>query len=412
MTRMENRHGTLLIYAPVPVHDDGAGGWLVERQASNGLRLWAEHFERVLVMMPVEPAPVPAGYVPFVPEDAERIEIVPLPTAYRLREFARHLRPTRQLIREQIVRADYLSFAIGGLIGDWGAVAAHEARRMGRKHAIWTDRVESEVTRHAARAPGYWRRRLWHWLTHRPMAMLERRLIRRADLGLFHGAETFAAYSAYSRNPQIVHDIHIARADHISSERLATKLVSIRQGETLRICYVGRADAMKGPYDWLEVLRALQAQGVDFHATWLGDGTELEQMRTRVEAEGLAARVSLPGFCDNRETVLETLRDSHLFLFCHLTPESPRNLIEALISATPVVGYGGAYVEDLISGHGGGALVPLGDTARLADEVAALAADRTRLAALAKAAVRDGEHFTDEEVFRHRSEIIQRYLGR
>ena len=49
---MDQSDGTLLIYAPVPLYRAADGGWLVEAQACNGLRLWAENFARVIVMMP------------------------------------------------------------------------------------------------------------------------------------------------------------------------------------------------------------------------------------------------------------------------------------------------------------------------------------------------------------------------
>ena len=44
--------GTLLIYAPVPLYQED-GKFHVEAQACNGLRLWAENFARLIVMMPV-----------------------------------------------------------------------------------------------------------------------------------------------------------------------------------------------------------------------------------------------------------------------------------------------------------------------------------------------------------------------
>ena len=39
------------------------------------------------------------------------------------------------------------------------------------------------------------------------MAMLERAVIRRATLGLFHGRETYDAYAPHCRAPHVVHDI-------------------------------------------------------------------------------------------------------------------------------------------------------------------------------------------------------------
>lgn len=401
---------TLLFYAPVALHRGPDGAPWLEDQACNGLRLWAEHFGRLIVMMPVDPGPPPPSWVPLtrVGPALERIEMVQLPMAYRPDQFLRHLPAVRRQIRALIARADLMGFSIGGLFGDWGSVAAWEAHRMGKRFYIWTDRVESEVTRRSINE-GPWRHRLRNRLTYRPMAWLERFLIRRAALGLFHGREAYEAYAPYCRNPQLVHDIHINKADHIGSEALAAKLARAEE-KPLRLVYVGRANPMKGSMDWLDVCADLARRGVDFHATWLGDGEEMPQMKARVAAEGLGDRVDLPGFVRDRNELLAALRRAHLFLFCHKTPESPRCLIEALISGTPIVGYSGAFASDLIAAHGGGALVPLDDSAALAAKVAALAADREWLAALMAKAAQDGAPHDDESVFAHRSHLIQKYL--
>ena len=407
---------TLLLHAPVALHRAG-DTLLLEDQACNGLRLWAEHFEHLVVMMPLNPAPPPPAWVPVagLGPVLERIEFITLPWAYRPDQFLRALPEGRRLLRAAIERCDYLGFAIGGLFGDWGAVGAWQAHRMGKPFYIWTDRVESEVVRRLTDprlAPDLpWRRRLRARLEHRPMAMLERALIRRAALGLFHGRETFDTYAPHCRNPQLVHDIHLKPADHIAPEALARKIAEAGAGP-LRITYVGRAEAMKGTGDWLAALEALARQGVDFRARWLGEGPDLAAMRARVAAGPLAGRVELPGFLRDRAAVLEALRRSHLMLFCHQTPESPRCLIEALASGCPIVGHDSAFPADLIAGHGGGWLTPPGDTEALAGALATLAQDRARLAGLIGAAARDGAPFTDAEVFRHRAELIREHLPR
>jgi len=400
---------TLLIYAPVPLHHRD-GELVLDDQACNGLRLWAENFRKVIVLMPVSPDPAPANWVPLsaVGENMNRVEIVPVPLAYRPDKFLRHLPKTRKLIRAAIARADYMGFAIGGLFGDWGAVASIEAHRMGRKFYVWADRVESEVTRKMARE-GSWRQRLRSRLYHRPMAMLERALIRRAELGLFHGRQTYEAYARYSRNPQIVHDIHLDKADHIGADALAAKVAGALHGR-IRICYVGRADAMKGPLDWIGVMERLSETGTDFEAVWLGEGTELGAMRARVAAAGLKDRVRLPGYTRERNLVLEEMRKAHVFLFCHKTPESPRNLIEALASGTPILGYDGAFARELTDDHGGGILVAMDDVAGLAAAVIAVADDRVRLQSLIRNAKADGAPYDDVSVFRHRSQLIRKYL--
>jgi len=399
----------LLFNVTVPIYRTAEGLWL-EDQACNGLRLWAEHFAALTVMIPVRDGPPPPAWRPIetVGPSLERIRIVPLPWAWRPDQFLRAYRRTRNTIRAEIAAADMVSFAIGGLFGDWGAVACHEAYRMGRPYGIWTDRVESEVVRRTA-ASQPWRRRLMARLTHRPMAWLERHLIRRAALGMFHGKETYDTYAPHCRRPELVHDIHIAKSDHIPAGMLAEKRAGAAEGP-LRIGYVGRASAMKGGLDWVAVLRRLAEAGVAFRAFWLGDGSDLPQMRDRIAEAGLDDHVEFPGFVNDRAEILARLRAAQVFLFCHKTPESPRCLIEALISATPIVGYEGAFARDLIAAHGGGRLVPLGDVGALAAETARLAGDRAGLAALMDAAGRDGMPFNDESVFRHRCELLRRHL--
>jgi glycosyltransferase involved in cell wall biosynthesis len=406
----QSSDGSLLIYAPVPLfrHE---GRLYVEDQASVGLRRWLDNFARVTAMMPVRESPPPVGWsdVEGLSDISDRLRLCPLPMAYRPDRFFRALPGVRREIRALIQGHDYLSFAIGGLFGDWGAVSCLLAHRMGRPFAVWTDRVESEVTRLSSDR-GPMRQRLRKRLTHRPMWRLERAVIRRATLGLFHGRETFETYAPFCREPHIVHDILLSKQDHIPAAALAQKIGDLRDGP-LRIVYTGRADEMKGPLDWLEVLETAQAEGMDFTATWLGEGEMRAAMQERVKTAGLAEKVTLPGFVSDRPKVLDALREAHVFLFCHKTPESPRCLIEALFSGCPILGYDGAYARDLIAENGGGILVPPGDTAGLAAALKRVNADRGALSGLVKAANADGSGFDDESVFRHRSELIKTYLS-
>jgi len=104
------------------------------------------------------------------------------------------------------------------------------------------------------------------------------------------------------------------------------------------------------------------------------------------------------------------VRDAHIFLFCHITPESPRSLIEALALGAPIVGYESAFAQDLIAQHGGGKLVSLKDVAALSTTVIGLAQDRGTLSSLIGQAADDGAPFDAKSVFQHRSAMIREYL--
>jgi hypothetical protein len=57
--------------------------------------------------------------------------------------------------------------------------------------------------------------------------------------------------------------------------------------------------------------------------------------------------------------LLAELRRAHVFVFTHVTPESPRCLLEALVSGSPIVGYKSAFAEEVTTGRGGREREPL-----------------------------------------------------
>jgi colanic acid/amylovoran biosynthesis glycosyltransferase len=413
MTDTPRKTGRLLIFAPVPVYGSPEG-WFVERQAANGLRLWTEHFDHLTVMMPHIGGPPPTGWIPAeeVGPNLERVKILPLPQAWVLARFARVYRKTRNTIRQEIARADYLSFSIGGLVGDWGAVSCLQAHAMGRRFGVWTDRVESEVVRfESGSGSGSLKSRIKKRVIWRLMAMLEKFVIKRSTIGLFHGQQTYDAYAPYSSNPNIVHDIHVSRDAHISDDAFNTKIASAKS-DPLQIVYAGQVKDNKGPLHWASALQVLDAADLPFEAHWLGDGPMLGELRAKLKADGLADHVTLYGFVDDASIVASKLQAAHVFLFCHTTPESPRCLSESLIAGTAIVGFDGSYAADLISKAGGGHLVPIGDTEALGQFLISLATDRNQLMALIRRAREDGAPFDDETVFAHRSELIKQFLGR
>ena len=144
----------------------------------------------------------------------------------------------------------------------------------------------------------------------------------------------------------------------------------------------------------------MQQAGTKFDATWYGSGSDHEEAVKR--ARGLPIQFPGPLF-DHRE-LLARLKQADFFLFCHKTPESPRCLVEALICGLPIVGYDSPYPRDLISEFGGGRLTPANDPKSLAEALSGIGINRL---VLTEAAIKDGTKFSDECVFRHRSDLIR-----
>ena len=291
------------------------------------------------------------------------------------------------------------------MIGPQSAPGWHS--RAGLRYSIHTDRVEHELLFKLAsqKSP---LRRLKAQLVGRSMRAYHRGIIRGCALGLWHGRDCFLAYSPWAQESHLIHDIHLKPADVISPAGLAAKQQSANRGR-LRIVYAGRLDPMKAPLDWLRALGAARDLGADFEAVWLGDGPLHDDFHACLDQLGLRDCVRAPGFISERVTLLAELRRAHVFAFTHVTPESPRCLLEALISGSPVVGYQSAFAEELTAGRGGGAYVPLGDWQALGAKIADLAGNRSMLAGLISEAAENGSRFNDEAVFRERSQLIRRY---
>ena len=383
------------------------GQVLIDDQACNGLSQWLRHFERVTLCLKVIPGEPPDDFIEIdAKEFAGRLAVEILPCGWTPLAHARAYPAVRRRLAELIDRHDYLQFALMGGWGDWSTLGIKLATARGRKCSVWTDRVESEILRVAA---GRFRglRRLSRLVNARIARRNETRSVRLATLGLFHGKDTFDRFSGCSRQPFLVHDIHLKPDDRIDAADLSDKLDRCADGP-LRIIYAGRAHPDKGVMDWIAVLDQVRQAGVAFEASWLGHGPQLEDARARVAELGLADCVEFPGPLFDREELLLRLRTAHLMLFCHLTPESPRCLIEALAAGTPIVGYRSAYSEDLIAEHGGGLLTAL-EPAPLAAQVISLARDRAALGVLIGQAARDGYAMNDEAVFEHRAGLMKQF---
>jgi glycosyltransferase involved in cell wall biosynthesis len=407
----------MLLVLPVPLLVKGNQLFL-ESQACNGLEQWADNFESVIVAAPVLPEAlaIQEKTKTMTWRDTatlakpHRFEFVPLPSAYSPAKFFSCYGSVRASLGELISRCRYLQFAIGGLFGDWAAVAALEAHKQGRAYSIHTDRVEHEVilrSRQGAKLKTRLKSRILAPL----IASYHKQIIKNCSLGLWHGQDCYSAYSPFCENSHLIHDIHTKPSDCISNLELLQKAQRAKSDETIRICYAGRIDPMKAPLDWVKAIARARDLGVKLHATWMGDGPLMQDMQALIAEMGLNSVIELTGFESDRTKLFEKIGESHLMLFTHVTPESPRCLIESLVRGTPIIGYHSEYAADLVNDLGGGMFVPVEDWEQLGNLIAKLSNDRKRLSTLIEEAGKNGARFNDQAVFRERSELIKKHLS-
>ncbi len=409
----------ILIVSPVLLREvDGQLG--LDDQTCEDLVQWTENFEQVIFACPtlpeymVESSASVAGtnWQPIADLACkDRLELLPLPCAYKIQDFIKTYTATRQILKTKIQECQYLCFSVSGLIGDWAGIACLEAIKLRLPYAVSTDRVEHEVIRRTLLSLPL-KRRVKEYLTLPLMKYYQRYLIQQSNLGMFPGQDCYSAYSPFCKQPHCVYNVHTKKSDQIDEASIDLKIESLLYGNgPLRICYVGRAADMKSPFDWLHAVHRVYKAGVDLQATWVGHGPLLLKMKSLAQELGIADRVHLVGFVSDRSKILQTMREHHIFLFCHKTPESPRCLIESLVSGCPIVGYSSPYPQGLISQCGGGVFAPMNDWRKLADQVIELNSDRARLSKLTRSAAQSGQFFDEETVFQARSNLIKKYLG-
>jgi glycosyltransferase involved in cell wall biosynthesis len=411
---MKSSDTTMLLVLPAPfsVRD---GVVHLEEQACNGLRRWLDHFDHLIVAAPVIPPHLissTAATVIFKDvrdlEAEKRVTLAPLPWAYEVADFVKSYRQTRDLLAGFIRRSRYLQFAIGGVVGDWGALGAMEAIRQKRKYAIHTDRVEHEVILEVTKNSGFARRAKAR-VTATLMVPYHKHLIQRCSLGLWHGSDCFEAYSPWCEHSFNIHDVHTKPEDCIDDATLQSKLEDVEKSPTINLCYAGRLDPMKAPVEWVKAIGVARDLKVPIKAVWFGDGPLRAETEAAIQELGLNGVIELPGFVRDRPKLLEAMRKSHMLLFTHVTPESPRCLLESLLSGTPIVGYKNKFAAELTESKGGGSFAEIHDWQTLGNRIATLASNRSALRQLTVDAAANGQRFSDVQVFAERSELILKY---
>ena len=128
----------------------------------------------------------------------------------------------------------------------------------------------------------------------------------------FKKLSRYKAYSPFCANSHPLHDVHTKPSDIISPQALSVKAQQVKTDHTIRICYAGRLEQIKAPFDWMHAIETALNLGVKLHATWIGDGRLFEQTQAMIAQWGLGNAIKLLGFESDRQKLLQKIRQSHL----------------------------------------------------------------------------------------------------
>lgn len=191
-----------------------------------------------------------------------------------------------------------------------------------------------------------------------PAGMLLREKLERAD---------FVACASYFMRAQAMRTVDFKHWGKMHIVRCGIDMKQIpREGEAVassrpekeqcdtaspvRIITVGRLSAEKGYFGLLGVLARLNAKGVAFSATIVGDGPSMEAIHANAKSLSLDHIVRFTGALSEAETLKE-IRCSDIMVLPSLMEGLPVVLIEALAMRKAVVASQVAGIPELI-GHG------------------------------------------------------------
>jgi colanic acid/amylovoran biosynthesis glycosyltransferase len=154
----------------------------------------------------------------------------------------------------------------------------------------------------------------------------------------------------------------------------------------LRVLSVGRLHWKKGFDDAIRAVAAARALGVAVRYRIAGDGPELEKLRYLVDSLGVADEVELLGW-QRQEQVADHIGWADAFLLPSLSEGISNSALEAMAAGVPVVSTRCGGMDEAITSVEAGTLVPVSDTAAMAEALSDLTdPDRRRALALGGAA--------------------------
>ena len=175
---------------------------------------------------------------------------------------------------------------------------------------------------------------------------------------------------------------------------------------------VARLFRHKGYEQLLEALPRIVARGPNVRFVWIGDGAQRNEYTAALERMGQRDRVHLTGLVPP-DDIPRVLCGMDLLVHASMWEGLPRAIVQAALTEVPAVSFDNDGAPEAIDDGVTGLLVPLADTAALAECVTALVQDSDRRRAMGAQARRnclkefDAERMVEQiDALYHRQEKV------
>jgi len=167
---------------------------------------------------------------------------------------------------------------------------------------------------------------------------------------------------------------------------------------------VGRLYEQKGYFDLIEAFSRLEMDR-PVKLVILGEGELRGQLEDFIASKGLQNDIWMPGFVENPWACM---RDADVFVLSSHWEGFGNVIVEAMACGTPVVVTDCDYgPREIINNGEDGILVPVGDVARLADEIDALLSDENERLRLGEAGKKRASNFESSKISRQYGQVFE-----
>jgi glycosyltransferase involved in cell wall biosynthesis len=179
----------------------------------------------------------------------------------------------------------------------------------------------------------------------------------------------------------------------------------------LRLLYVGRLDEpQKRISDVVKIVKQLRESNVGFAFDIVGDGDERPLVERELGADIADGHVRMHGWVGS-ENVIEAMRGGEVFILASSTEGFCISLTEAMANGcAPVVTDIESGNKQLVEDGVNGFVVPVGDVDAFVDRIKLLAADRSRLNEMRRAAWYTGKQYSVDRMVENYVSCFERAI--
>jgi glycosyltransferase involved in cell wall biosynthesis len=183
------------------------------------------------------------------------------------------------------------------------------------------------------------------------------------------------------------------------------KVKEINNSNSFNILTIGHVSNYKNPYFWIEVAKKVIAININFKFYWLGEGTDLIEVKKIIKNSGLENNILFLGHCSNIEFYYEK---AFLYLQPSLVESQGIAVVEALQYGIPCIvsKIGGLpeTVKEGISGY----IIEEFDSGIYCDRILKLASDINLYNKISAGAFDEGNNKFSEEIWNSKIDILLR----